>query len=233
MGNNEGDHHDHHHNSDGARDDGVTADNDDDDDDDDDDRESGTIIEQAVHVGSLDADLGVPDLAPRYMFEESMQRGGGRGQAGHHARTLGGRRFGFTSRGDAAQFERGVLWRAMDRAERVGDIWGRSGQMPQQSVAPPRPPPHPAVAVRASRPASAGRRRPEHMAAQQLTQSRPTTDAESRGAQLFAAAPTLPASRVRSAGNRNVSGLAADLSATVVPLPALRPKSAAQPRKGR
>jgi hypothetical protein len=51
--------------------------------------------------------------------------------------------------------------------------------------------------------------------------------------QHVATAPILPASRVRSAGNRNVSETAADMSASVVPTPALRPKSAAQPRKSR
>ena len=188
-----------------------------DDDEEDDYRESGTIIEQAVHVGSLDADLGVADLAPHW----SMGSGGQRRGSGSGSGRLGStsRRFRFSTR-DAAQFERGLLWRAMDRAERVGDIWGRAAAaaaLPTAPAAPPAPPP---------RPASAGRRRPE-----------PSGGGAGAGASASAPAPpplppsALHAARVRSAGNRSKrEDRALDDGSEVVSRSTLRPHSAQHAR---
>ncbi len=234
-------------------DDGVGHDNNNNDDED--DRESGTIVELAVHVGSLDADLGVADLEPEWVIVNGQRRrssgghggddsGGGIGGAGGSSSSRGGggggsgggggggdghgsgsssRRFRF-SRRDTSQFDRGLLWRAMDRAERVGDIWGRTPSQQQQqqqqhisSVTPPVVPPPPPP-----RPGSAGRKRPEPVGGM----APPTSTGTSLS--LPVPPPPIPhTARVRSAGNRNRrESEDNDDGSDVVSRSTLRPQSA-------
>ena len=106
-------------------------------------RESGTIVEQHLLVGSMDADLGVADLVPRYL---SLRR---EGRA---------RLFRQHSGAGVATAGRGVLARALHRAVTVANIWGETEEsgvrLPETTTGSRR-----ALAAPALRPGSAAPRR--------------------------------------------------------------------------